>query len=220
MKCACYFERPLKGRHAMPQARLWATLAILGCWSAEAAAQQNAVAVQLPTFSQFSVLTTVSVPDRGGAYMGGHTRAQSGRSRFGAPGLPGQGAFGGARHAAGLHVSAHIHDLRELDDALLAGTGKPAARPGGDLAQQLADQRGAAAGQAMPGVEAIRRQQAAAASAEQAEAMAFLERANQAEAAGKTSVARIHLQMAARRATGSLREEALSRLKLLETQGR
>ena len=32
------------------------------------------------------VLTTVSVPDRGGAYMGGHTRAQSGRSRFGAPG--------------------------------------------------------------------------------------------------------------------------------------
>ena len=41
-------------------------------------AAQTATTVQLPTYSFFSVGTTVSVPDRGSVYMGGVNRSAMG----------------------------------------------------------------------------------------------------------------------------------------------
>src|SRR5687768_9106514 len=102
----------------MHDCRVGLPLCIALVAAAPAAAQQNTAVVQLPTFSFFSAATTVSVPDRGSAYLGGVGRAQSGRSRFGPPFLPAQGALGSSRSVGGLSVSAYIHDLREMDQAL------------------------------------------------------------------------------------------------------
>src|SRR5262245_34582711 len=68
--------------------------------------------VQLPTFQSFAVSTTVVVPDSGGAYLGGVSRASSGGSQFGPWGPR---AFGGQQQAGGVGVSVQIHDMRTLD---------------------------------------------------------------------------------------------------------
>ena len=47
------------------------------------ASSARAQAVQLPTFNYFTVQTTVSVPDRGGAVLGGVNRASSGTTSRG-----------------------------------------------------------------------------------------------------------------------------------------
>lgn len=84
------------------------------------------VAVQLPTFEQFSVSTTVVVPDRGSLYLGGVNRSNLGRSSLGQSqfgrGLPGLGnrSFGRSSAASGLSISATIIDHDEIDRALLA----------------------------------------------------------------------------------------------------
>jgi type II secretory pathway component GspD/PulD (secretin) len=85
--------------------------------------------VQLPTFQSFSVGTTVVVPDRGAAYLGGVNRAYYQSNRYGVPGLsglPGVGRLFGNRSAAsgvsssGAYVTATIIDHREWDAAVLA----------------------------------------------------------------------------------------------------
>ncbi len=87
-------------------------------------AQLPGSAVQLPTFSQFSVGTTVSVPDRGSALMGGINRSASGRNSFRSPTLPFRPfkntAIGSEQSAMGMHVSARIHDFEAMDEYLLS----------------------------------------------------------------------------------------------------
>jgi len=68
-------------------------------------------------------------------------------------------------------------------------------------------------------VAAMRRQQAEEDSAQQAEAAQLFEQARQAEAAGKPGVAKIYYQMAARRASGALKDEALAELQRLANPG-
>ncbi len=77
-----------------------------------------ATTVQLPTFSFFTISTTVSVPDSGGAYLGGVGGGRSG-SRSNGPGL-GNRAGGSGIDAGGVYVTAQIHDLGAMDRALLA----------------------------------------------------------------------------------------------------
>jgi type II secretory pathway component GspD/PulD (secretin) len=85
--------------------------------------------VQLPTFHQFSVGTTVVVPDRGSAYLGGINRSRYHGSAHGVPllhGLPGLGRLTGSRSAsiessaAHAFATARIHDFEAMDRALLA----------------------------------------------------------------------------------------------------
>jgi type II secretory pathway component GspD/PulD (secretin) len=85
--------------------------------------------VQLPTFRSFSIGTTVVIPDRGSAYLGGVNRARYGSVYRGVPvlgKLPGVGPLFRNRASAssvtssGVHASATIIDLRELDKAVLA----------------------------------------------------------------------------------------------------
>ena len=79
------------------------------------------VTVQLPTFEQFGVSTTVVVPDRGSLFLGGVNGSSRGGSRFG-PGVPGLGnrGMGRAIDAGGMSISATIIDHSEIDRALLA----------------------------------------------------------------------------------------------------
>lgn len=87
-----------------------------------------AQAVQLPTFRFFGTSTTVSVPDRGTAFMGGNTTAYSGSNSRGTPLLgPTTGPLFNNRGLASggttsnISVTAQIHDLDAMDRALLGG---------------------------------------------------------------------------------------------------
>src|SRR5687768_5971375 len=75
--------------------------------------------VQLPTFSFFTVQTTVSVPDSGGAYLGGIGRGADGSTTRGIGPLRNRG-FGSTRAASGVSVHATIIDRDEMDQAVLA----------------------------------------------------------------------------------------------------
>jgi hypothetical protein len=176
-------------------------------------AQGQGVTLQLPTLRSFSVATTVVVPDRGGAYMGGVGRVSSGRSRFGPPGGRSQTAFGFEHHAAGLHAAAHIHDLRGMDEALRRGSeSRSAASP---LTQRLLD-----AQKDLPrSLEQLDRQRLAEQQAQQAAASDFLRRGRAAQLAGKTSLARTYFEIALRRSTGALRDEIARELQPLQAGG-
>jgi type II secretory pathway component GspD/PulD (secretin) len=87
------------------------------------------VTLQLPTFQVFSVATTVVVPDRGSAFLGGVKRASYGSNTVGVPGLskiPGAGrlftnrGIGSEVSSSAAHATATIMDLDELDRAVLA----------------------------------------------------------------------------------------------------
>src|SRR6188472_1444958 len=74
--------------------------------------------LQLPTFSSFSIETSVLVPDRGSAVMGGGRRSSSGSSQLGP--LRGSRSGGNGAAAGGVDVAAFVHDFEAMDQAVLA----------------------------------------------------------------------------------------------------
>lgn len=182
------------------------------------AARGQGTVVQLPTWRSFRTTTTVVVPDRGGMVLGGVHRARSGRQRFGSPALPGGVAMGSSRDASGLHLSAFIHDHQEMDRQLLgAGSGhRPADH--GQSGQRPAKRFAAENSDPAPlSVAKVRARQQAADRQRQVEADACLERGLDAAATGQPGVAKIYLQMAARRAAGELKQRVDLELKRLDT---
>jgi type II secretory pathway component GspD/PulD (secretin) len=100
----------------------WLFVSLTGSTSA-----QQVTTVQLPTYSSFSVQTTVVVPDRGSMILGAISRAGSSGTQFGVPGLRSRGVpFLGARSisraasASSVSVHATIIDNRAMDRAVLA----------------------------------------------------------------------------------------------------
>ncbi len=75
------------------------------------------VTVQQPVFRNFSVNTTVSVPDRGSSHIGSISRAISGNKNVGFY-RPGS-AFGSIREHAGARSHVYIHDFAAMDKYLL-----------------------------------------------------------------------------------------------------
>lgn len=101
------------------------TIIVLATFSAisSTVVAQNAPAsaVQLPTFGYSTAPTTVSVPDRGGVYMGGIKRSSSGRTESGAPLLPFKNrSIGNQTSATSFSAHAYIHDFEALDEAALS----------------------------------------------------------------------------------------------------
>jgi hypothetical protein len=180
----------------------------------------------LPSFSFFSVNTTVSVPDRGGMYLGGVNRARDGNWTRGFGPLANR-AIGGDRMAGGASVHATIIDHEELDRATLAaaaakrGPADPDAAKADALASHVgrADESIAATSGrelALPdSVAAIKARNAAAAEERSVEAAKFFAQAQQAEADGKPAIAKIYYHMVARRDGGSLKQQAEERLAAL-----
>lgn len=87
----------------------------------ESAFAQN-ISVQQPIFNRFSVGTTVSVPDRGGAYLGSVSRAGNERKNFGI--FRSGTSTGSFRDHSGMSVHATIHDFEAMDRYLLSGGGR------------------------------------------------------------------------------------------------
>src|SRR6185503_9954445 len=117
---------------------------VLSLGLAGIASAQSPTTVQLPTFSFFTVNTTVSVPDSGGTYLGGLLRGRDSSSMRGLAPFPGLASRGIAsdRMAGGMSIRAVIHDFHKLDDALLAEAAKrretdPAALKGAALADSI-----------------------------------------------------------------------------------
>lgn len=177
-----------------------------------------ATTVQLPTFNTFSVMTTVSVPDRGGAYLGGIGRAYSGRNEHGVPivgKLPFVGPVTGGRSigssvsGSGVSVHATIIDHEELDKAVLAeaarrrGTEPPRVPPRQSAASDVAHKP-------FESVAAIKARQAAEDAAREEQADAFLQKAESAETAGKLASARSYYLLAARHSQGERQQKAQS----------
>lgn len=153
-------------------------LSCLPCAVAEAQ-----VAVQQPAVGGFGVSTTVSVPDRGSARLGGVSSAASGRFNSGIfrPGT----SSGLERSASSLSTSVYIHDLQAMDEALLAGAPDANRDP---WTPRLNERRAAqpASTKAAPPEDTA------------GKAARYEQLARDAEAKGKLSVARMHWQMAAK----------------------
>jgi hypothetical protein len=185
--------------------------------AANAAPPRVGTVVQLPTFNFFTVATTVEVPDSGGS-LGGVGSAASGRIERGIPGL-GFRPFtdtesGLARSGGNVSVQAEIQDLDAMDRALLGdNTNKTAGEAPRQSSPLAADSAGSQS------IAAMRRQQNEADSAalqnDQREAQRLFDLASELQAAGKPGVAKIYYRMVARRATGSLRDQAISALREL-----
>jgi hypothetical protein len=191
-------------------ARLIGPLLLAAAWPFSAAAQLP-LSVQLPTVHVFTVQTTVSVPDRGSAQLGGIGRQRSGSTSLGTPLGPAvRRPLGIDVGVAGVSVSTTIIDTDELDRAILAEAGAAAAS--GTAPIRSADARAAESSASRLSVAEIRRRRAAAGAARQAEGNEYLAQAELAYQEGRLGLARACYQLAARRLTGTQRREALARL--------
>jgi len=143
-------------------------------------------------------------------------------NEFGAPLMPfGNRSFGSERSASGASVSVYVHDFEAMDEMLLgpdfrarasAGQRAVAGSPARAVVASGDPRRAPSAGASLPSVAEILAQRRREQEIRQAEAQDFFERGQAAEEAGKTNVARIYYQMAARRAGGSLKTRILARL--------
>ena len=138
--------------------------------------------VQQPVVGVMSVNTSVTVPDRGSAFLGGVSSAQSGRTQYGP--LRSGTSTGLTRQSSSISTSVYIHDFRAMDEALL--TSQPAS----------SDDRRMRSG---PAVRRDRESTPNVVVVSPLEKMAkFEELARNADKAGKAGVAKLHWQMAAK----------------------
>ena len=181
----------------------WLVAALIICCAAPAAAQVPST-VQLPSYSTYGVSTSVSVPDRGRAYLGGMGGSSSGSTAYGPVFGPGSRGYGRQTGAGSVDVRVTIHDFDAMDKLLLgqAAGSSPAARR--SLASGRAGQSSAA--QAPRGSLAEARQRhSAEVEAEQQKALNYVRQARRSAARGKPKVAKVLLQMAERRASPELK---------------
>lgn len=186
--------------------------------------------VQLPSYHQFSVQTSVLVPDSGGASLGGVSRHATGWTGRGVPGLgkvPGLGrlfsnrAAGSSASTSGSSVHVTIIDLQELDEAVLAEaerrrSGATSSREG-ETSRRLRDAStdGASSDGPLLSVAELRSRHAAQGTARQNEAIALFDKGEAAERAGHLGAAKTYFLMAARRADPALKKTIEARLAAL-----
>lgn len=205
-----------------------ACMALLGA-AGVATAQNAPTTVQLPTFSFFTVRTSVLVPDSGGSYLGGMSSGSYSSTSRGQPfwsKSPWFSPLGASRgissgvDAGGVSVHATIIDREELEKAVLS---EPAARTAPPSETELeaarlslhteSDQHEEAAGNS---VAVIRRQQAAEDARKAQQAASLLAKAKELEAANKPGQARIYYRMASRHASDELKREIAERMAALK----
>lgn len=162
------------------QTGLFAAVVVAAGMTVPVEAQVN---VQQPVVGGFRASTTVSVPDRGSAHLGSVGSAASGRINSGIfrPGT----SSGLERSTSSVSTSVYIHDLRAMDEALLAGT----ANSQRDAWSPRLEERRAA----IPtGITASRIEDTSE------KAARYVRLAREAESKGKGSVARMHWNLAAK----------------------
>ncbi|HUE70566.1 MAG TPA: hypothetical protein VMP01_06720 [Pirellulaceae bacterium] len=196
-------------------------------WTASAAAQNNVpTTVQLPTFSFFTVQTTVSVPDSGGASLGGVSRGYHHSTTRGLPfwsKTPWLSPLGGSRgiasgaSAGGVSVHATIIDHEELSEAVLSEAAARRVRPSEAELKAGVLSRSTGGERAPEGsVAAIRAEQAAEDRARAERAAELIAKAQEMEAANKPGQAKIYYRMASRHASAELKQQIAQRMAALK----
>lgn len=196
----------------------------LGCFSSVlvglSPARAQHIAVQEPSLETFGVATTVSVPDRGRMSLGGVRRSASARAMYG-PVRTGH-SMGFRDQGTGLSIQARVHDLAELDQAALEAADRTRkaredvrlAPPAEHAYQTLRARRNLQDGaNATPGAAATKTTSAPneVRPREGLSADKLLERARQAEAAGKHQLALAWLKVA-RNQGAALAQQEIERL--------
>jgi hypothetical protein len=207
------------------------------------AAQLSAQVVQQPSYRTTTMGSTIVVPDQGATFLGGINRSSMGRNEFGVPGLGklpfvnrlfNNRSIGQDMNSGNVWVTAKIHDFDAMEEALLGTTpdlfaqSHRRAEPAAGLAGRAPQPRNpnlegnwqpkpaqAADGRAPLNLADEQTRRAAQQKTRADEATDFFERGRQAEADGKANVAKIFYQMAARRATGDLKQQALAKLEAI-----
>lgn len=172
--------------------RWLASLACLVIGSTPLNSRAQAVTVQQPVVRSFQTSGTVVVPDRGSARLGSVGSASSFRQTTG-PWRTGS-TLGSERSQTSASAGVYIHDLRAMDEAILASS--PATSPDrADFfeAQLMVRQRGPFT--QLPATEMA---PGSALSSAVGEAERFEKLARVAAAKGKDSLARLHWRMAAK----------------------
>ena len=150
---------------------------------------QAQITVQQPVVRTTGVATTVSAPDRGSILLGGVSSAESSRSSFGPLRMGTSRGYG--LSGASMSASVYIIDMQAMDEAILNSVPDSSApfviRP-----RTLSGDRDVA-----PRTEAPPAEKAAN----------FERLARQAESAGKSGVAKLHWQMAAKYGSTLAREK-------------
>ena len=101
--------------------RYWIIVVCSLLITSKAANAQLRSTVQLPTFRNFSLGTTVVVPDRGGAYVGGIGHSLRHAQRRCRPLLGDLSTSSASQTRLGsVHVSAYVHDHAAIDRTVLA----------------------------------------------------------------------------------------------------
>lgn len=177
--------------------------------------QVPATTVQLPTVSQFTVHTTVSVPDGGTMNLGGISRGAEGSISRGFGPLRNR-AFGSSRMASGVSISTRIIDHAEIDRAILAAAAGKGKTTDATAAKEASLSRSIDHTSPPPAsVAAIRAAAVVEAERESQELADLFAKAEAAEKGNKPGAAKVYYQMVARRATGNLQQQAIGRLAAL-----
>ncbi|MEI8382695.1 MAG: hypothetical protein WCJ09_21365 [Planctomycetota bacterium] len=148
------------------------------------------ITVQQPVVRSTSVGTTVSVPDRGSVFLGGVTSAEASRQSYGP--LRTGTSRGYSLSASSVSASVRIIDLQAMDEAILNSV------PDSPTAGFRSPRMEVHTPTVRPEVVAIDK------------AARFERMAQQAEAEGRTGVAKLHWQMAARHGSTLARERSLA----------
>lgn len=174
------------------RANFWVLL-LLMTLSVPTYAQQ--LVVQQPIVGTTSVATSVAVPNGGRTFLGGVSSAQSSRSRLGF-GQPGS-SLGLSRASGSMSVGVTVIDLREMDEAILNSV-PDRAEPASLFARHEAVLRRQRTVLSQPPPRDVE---------STAERAAKFERlAQNAEAAQRLGVAKLHWQMAAKLGSTIARE--------------
>jgi hypothetical protein len=186
--------------------------------AAAPAARAQQFAVQEPSLETFGVATTVSVPDRGRTSLGGVRRSAAGRAMYG-PIRTGH-SMGFSDQGTGLSIQARVHDLAELDRFVLESADNvrrsrenvrlsPAAEHAYEtLRARRVVQDGAAREQGVVGTRNPTEPVARTTGPTDGPAVEkLLDRARQAEAAGKSQLALAYLRAARDQGSSPARKE-------------
>jgi hypothetical protein len=143
------------------------------------------VTVQQPVVQSFGASTTISVPDRGRAHIAGVNSGAWSRSITGP--IPSGYSVGREIQGRSISASVFIHDLREMDEAVLASA-RSSTRQDDVWSRRLAERRSA-----QPPAAIVERESTPQHRAAELEAWA-----QRAEERGKPAVALVYWRMASK----------------------
>ena len=135
----------------------------------------------------------------------------------GAVGVPAAGGPGPAVAPPRPRAAAQVARRAAVAEAL-PPPARHAVVEGDEAGERLAAAQASSAGRPAPSVAEARRLHSLEQGAENGEGTALLERGRTAEEDGKPQVAKIYYQMAVKRASGDLKEQAQSRLDAVQTK--